>query len=207
MGFDCYYLDPQGVVQDHFYLSYNFSPFRVIRYDPELYPEAKPFEGEKRIFYIGWAYGHTGRVVARMVELALEQLRSIGIEPEIRANETAWTANLRVFAYHLVRLLELSRQHSDCVFDADYYNGAEDYIDPYDSEYNEEVQEIPDEITFDDTRVYTVYRHPQKGQVEITDFASAIEAYSIAVKENSPMAKGFYELALKTHDCPAYLKS
>jgi hypothetical protein len=179
------------------YLSYNFSKFKQYAYLPDI-------------------AGQTTEVIAEQLSDVLKVLLEQKHYPEI-PSETCevkdndgvthtkpmdgWTPDIRVFAYHVKRLISECQKYKKCVMLLDYTHSLklteEDLVEEEDQEVDASELKLEREHL---PEIY--YRHPIKGNVRVDNFALCTEIYVMARSKDDPRASQWYDLCWTMPDAP-----
>lgn len=179
------------------YLSYNFSKFKQYAYLPDI-------------------AGQTTEVIAEQLADVLKILLEQSHKPEI-PNETwetknndgkmvtkpmdGWTPDIRVFAYHVQRLMGECQQYKKCVMLLDYDHSLKLTEDELRDSSSEEID--PTELKLEREHLPEIYyRHPIKGNVRVDNFALCTEIYVMARSKDDPRASQWYDLCWTMPDAP-----
>jgi hypothetical protein len=179
--------------QESTYLSYNFSKF-------------------KNIWYACDSFGKTSEEFANDLRTASQKLTNMNIIAEIPKElqkfETihgeikmmpfdGWTPDIRVFYYHIKRLLKICEDNPHCIVIADIEHSIYVTIDEILS-FSNVVRPVRNTETF-----ITYYRHPIKGNMKVDTFEKACEIAQIAKKMNDTMYIHWEELAWQLPGAPS----
>jgi hypothetical protein len=70
-------------------------------------------------WYVGQAHGHKGSVIARQIQIAIDQLDAKYISYTLLDDQDGWSSDLNVFHHHLRRLLRIMLKYPDCTMLSD----------------------------------------------------------------------------------------
>ena len=174
------------------YLSYNFSKF-------------------SDIWYARTSFGKTSEEFANDLRKASAFLTEKRVIPEIpkglfeivefngnikKQPFDGWSTDIRVFHWHIKRLLKICEDNPKCLVLADISHSIHiTEEDLYEDEEDDGENETPTFITY--------YRHPVKGNMKVDTFEKASEIAIISKRNNDPRWKAWEELAWKLPGAPS----
>lgn len=167
------------------YLSYNFGCFSDIWYERE-------------------SFGKTTEDFAKDLRAASKELTENKISAEIPGGIfektgkpfDGWSSDLRVFHWHIKRLLKLCEDNPACIVLADI--GHDIYVTEEELKDTKSVPKKKKPLPF-----VTYFRHPLKGTVKVDTFEKACEISIITKQGGDECWKIWEELAWKLPGAPS----
>lgn len=158
------------------YLSYNFAIFR-------------------KLWFARDNFGKTSEEFAKRLREASKELTKRKISDKIpsgiyeKTGEPfdGYSSDIRVFHYHIKRLIKVCEDNPKCVVFADIVHDV--HITKEDLDYDEEDDDGTDE---EKESFHTYFRHPLKGNMRVDTFEKACEV-SVILKKSGDIRWEFWE--------------